>query len=441
MSALGGSGPASTTDEVPKPPRPWRSVAGRIEEPGGSVLEFALILLLGLGLMALLVARTTLLTQDNPDFARPQDLQQYLYMAQHGAFSLHIAPYGWRVGLPFMVSLLPMEPAVGFFVVSFVALWLTAVVVYYLVRQFGMGRGPALIGMIMFLSLSWAVKFNLGDFWLTEPVAFLILSLATLLLGASRPIAASGLMALGSLFRESTLVLAPLFYTLRARRPWDARAALEAVALVLPTIVVMVAIRIAIPALNSDPTYVSTLPAAIQSVVHTAVPTYDLGDTVVRSLTVRLSELRTIPDLFGIAFTLTFSTYGFLVTLMAIAGSVARPDLFARLGLMVLIPYGQLLIATNNERLFVAGFPAVIVLAAAGVVSLTTRFGVTHAQSMALAALFYALNLIDPNAASPRLMLQVGALVASLGFLVVVVWWTRRAARVSELRLGGDDSS
>lgn len=203
---------------------------------------------------------------------------------------------------------------------------------------------------------------------------------------------------------------------------------------------ILATVRIAIPALNSDPTYVATLPPEIQSVVHSAVPTYDLGDVVARTISLRLSELRTIRDLLGFAFTLTFSTYGFLVTLLAIVGSVARPGLFARLGLMLLIPYAQLLLATNNERLFVAGFPAAIVLAAAGVVYLTSRLGVTYVPFLVLALVFYALNLVDPNAASPRVALQISTLIASLVFLAVVVSRAKRAREITAPRFMADDA-
>lgn len=203
---------------------------------------------------------------------------------------------------------------------------------------------------------------------------------------------------------------------------------------------ILATVRIAIPALNSDPTYVATLPPEIQSVVHSAVPTYDLGDVVARTISLRLSELRTIRDLLGFAFTLTFSTYGFLVTLLAIVGSVARPGLFARLGLMLLIPYAQLLLATNNERLFVAGFPAAIVLAAAGVVYLTSRLGVTYVPFLVLALVFYALNLVDPNAASPRVALQISTLIASLVFLAVVVSRAKRAREITAPRVLADDA-
>lgn len=144
----------------------------RWQKPRAPASEFVLVAALGLLLMGLQLARTRLLTPDNPDFNVPQDLQNYLFMAQHGALTLHIAPYGWRIGLPLLVSFLPMDRAAGSFVVNFVSLWLIAVVVYYLIRQFAFPRSLAIVGMVMFLSLSWVVKVNLRNFWLTEPPAY-----------------------------------------------------------------------------------------------------------------------------------------------------------------------------------------------------------------------------------------------------------------------------
>lgn len=120
--------------------RRGRALTERLGDPREHLLEFAFLMLFGLALVGLVLVRTRLLTPDNPGSARPHDLQNYLYMARHGAFSLHIAPYGWRIGLSFIVSLLPVAPAVRFLTNSFVALWLTTVVVYFLVREFGFSR-------------------------------------------------------------------------------------------------------------------------------------------------------------------------------------------------------------------------------------------------------------------------------------------------------------
>jgi hypothetical protein len=389
----------------------------------GSRSELTFVAALGLLLMGLLLARTPLLTPDSPRFAMAVDRHTYIYMAEHGAFSLHVAPYGWRIGLPLLVSALPMDPAAGFLVITFVSLWLIAVVVYYLVRQFGFPRSLAIVGMVMFLSLSWAVKVNLRDFWLTEPPAFLILTSAMLMLVCSRPVAAGGLMAAGVFFRESVLVLAPLFYTFRARRRWDRRAAVESVALVIPALLVLVGLRLAISALNSDPGYVATLPPEIQSVVHSTVPNYNLPDVIQRNVSVRLDYLGTLHGVMVTAWTLSFSIYGFPVTLLAIVGILANRRLFERIGLMLVVPFAQLFLATNNERLFVVGFPAAIVMAVTGTAYLMNRLNLTYVPFLVLMLLFFALNLVDPNTPVPGPALQVLALVLSLALLVACVRW------------------
>jgi hypothetical protein len=391
----------------------------------GSRSELAFVAALGLLLMGLLLARTPLLTPDSPHFAMAVDRHTYIYMAEHGAFSLHVAPYGWRIGLPLLVSALPMDPAAGFLVITFVSLWLTAVVVYYLVRQFGFPRSLAIVGMVMFLSLSWAVKVNLRDFWLTEPPAFLILTSAMLMLVCSRPVAAGGLMAAGVFFRESVLVLAPLFYTFRARRRWDRRAAVESVALVIPALLVLVGLRLAIPALNSDPGYVATLPPEIQSVVHGTVPNYNLPDVIQRNVSVRLDYVRTLHGVMVMAWTLSFSIYGFPVTLLAILGALANRRLFARIGLMLVVPWAQLLLATNNERLLVVAFPAAIVMAVTGTAYLMNRLNLTYVPFLVLMLFFFALNLVDTNTPVPAPALQVLGLVLSLAFFAACVRWLR----------------
>jgi hypothetical protein len=245
------------------------------------------------------------------------------------------------------------------------------------------------------------------------------------MLVCSRPVAAGGLMAAGVFFRESVLVLAPLFYTFRARRRWDRRAAVESVALVIPALLVLVGLRLAIPALNSDPGYVATLPPEIQSVVHSTVPNYNLPDVIQRNVSVRLDYLGTLHGVMVTAWTLSFSIYGFPVTLLAIVGILANRRLFERIGLMLVVPFAQLFLATNNERLFVVGFPAAIVMAVTGTAYLMNRLNLTYVPFLVLMLFFFALNLVDTNTPVPAPALQVLGLVLSLAFFAACVRWLR----------------
>jgi hypothetical protein len=214
-------------------------------------------------------------------------------------------------------------------------------------------------------------------------------------------------------------------YTLRARRPWDRPAAVESIALVIPALLVLVGLRLAIPALNSDPVYVATLPPEIQTLVHSTVPSYDLSDVIHRNVSARLDYLRTLHGVMVTAWTLSFSIYGFPVTLLAIVGILANRRLFARIGLMLVVPFAQLFVATNNERLFVVAFPAAVVMAVAGTAYLMNRLNLTYVPFLVLTLFFFALNLVDPNTPVPGPALQVLALVLSLAFLAVCVRWLR----------------
>lgn len=385
-----------------------------------SVAEFLFVLATSLVLMLLLLARTELVTPDSPEFAVPRDLQQYIHMALNGVFDHHIAPYGWRIGTPLLVSWAPLDYVDAFFLISFISLWLTAAVIYYLVREFSFPRGIALAALVAFLSVGWAVKYNLSVFWNTEPPAFLLLTLGMLLLARGRLVAVSGLMAVGALFRETGLVLAPLVYTMRATRLIDVRAAVQAFAVLLPALLVLVGLRLLIPAWNEDLDYVATLPPAVQSVVASAVPTYDLVAVMQRSVDIRLGILSG-PETLPYLFKLTFNVYGVPLTILAIIGAFADPRLLARVGLMLLIPYVQLFLATNSERLFVVGFPAALLLAAAGAAFLMKRLGISYLPFLVAALVLFGFGLITDRAV-PQAAVQAGLFVLSA---LLIAGWAR----------------
>ena len=371
--------------------------------------------------MLLLLVRTDLVTPNHPDFLRPQDLQQYIWMALHGPLDLHIGPFGWRIGTPLIVSWLPFDYVDGFLLVAFVSLWLTAVTIYYLVKAFSYPAGVAFIGLVGFLTLSNAVKLHLHNFWLSEPPAFLLLSIAMLGLAHGRPLLSSGAMTLGTLFRETAILLAPLFYTMRARRLVDLRVAGEAFLLVMPAIAALVAVRILIPAWNDVPEYVATMPPAIQYVVENAVPSLGLSDVIERSISVRLEQLDSPRAAVTYLYFHTVGVYGLPISILIVLGALANVRLLARIGLLLLAPYLQVMLATSGGRLYVIGFPAAIVLAMAGVVFLMSRLRVSYVPFLLVALAMYGLLLIDPEALGVHPIVEVALLIVTLVLLTV---WT-----------------
>ena len=395
---------------------------------GLAVIEIVLVASVALALTLLLLVRTEIVTPNHPDFSRPQDLQQYIQMALHGPLDYHIGPFGWRIGTPLLVSWLPLHYVDSFLLVAVTSLWWTAVTIYYLVKAFSFPSTVAFTGMVGFLALGWAVKFHLHNFWLTEPPAFLLLTVGMLALAKGRLVVASGAMALGSLFRETAFVLAPLFYTMRARRLVDARAAIEALLLVAPTVIVLVAIRLLIPAWNHVPEYVSTMPSAIQYVVENAVPSLGLQDIVERSISVRLEQLDGAKDVLSVLFFSTVGVYGIPITSLIVLGGITNVRLLGRIGLLLIVPYVQVVIATSAERLYVVGFPAAIVLAAAGVSYLMQRLHVSYMPFLIAAFGLYALQLTDPTVTVLHWTVQLAVFIAATVLVFASVRISRRLA-------------
>jgi len=136
--------------------------------------ELALLAALVLLLMGLLWIRTDKLVPSDPSFSLPRDHHIYAFMATHPIGSFHIAPWGWRLVGSALAPLFPGSLAAGFQVLTLTALSLTALTLFFIARALGFDRRLATIGVILFLSLGYAVKFNLYDFWLTDPLAFLL---------------------------------------------------------------------------------------------------------------------------------------------------------------------------------------------------------------------------------------------------------------------------
>src|SRR5207249_9916137 len=99
------------------------------------------------GLIALLT-RTTRLTPSHPYFTLAWDHHKYIEMARRDPFDFHIAPFGWRVLNPLLARILPFDLETNFTILSFTALWLTAVLTYYMLRRLGFSSYIAFAGLL-----------------------------------------------------------------------------------------------------------------------------------------------------------------------------------------------------------------------------------------------------------------------------------------------------
>ncbi|HEY7280608.1 MAG TPA: hypothetical protein VID47_03340 [Actinomycetota bacterium] len=370
-------------------------------------------LLLAAGVAALCTAllwfRTDHLTPGTPYFGLPWDHHMYIAMAVHGPFGFHIAPYGWRVLAPALVWAMPFPAQPGFQLVSIVTVWGTGVAVWVLLRRFGFDPPIAIAGLLLYFAVGYATKWTLFDFWLTDPLAFLLATCAVLLAMSGRDVAFAVCLALGTMAKESVIFVAPLAYTLRATRPWDRGLAMRTIGATLPAVAVLVALHVGIPGRNADPAYVATFPPAIRDNV---IRHYTYGSVLHHIVAKRVDHL-------GSTLIRTVSAFGLVVPVLAVIGLRSpRARSFALRSLpFLLLVLTQLLFAYNTERLLVLGLIAVVPLATWGLQQLMELRGAGPAVYVVLAATVFAVQLVGMHEWEPNPLVQLGILAVFVPFV------------------------
>jgi hypothetical protein len=409
----------ATTAREARPPGPVEAGAGPIDRR--QVLGAAAIAAM---CTALLWFRTDHLTPGTPYFGLPWDHHMYIAMAVGGPFDFHIAPYGWRVLGPALVWAMPFSTQLGFQIVTIAGVWGTGLAVWVLLRRLGFANELAVAGLFLYFALGYATKWTLFDFWLTDPLAFLLATVAVLLAMSGRDVAFAVCLVIGVLAKESVIFVAPLAYTLRARRPWDPGLALRTLGATLPAVAALIAVHIGIPARNADPAYVAGLPKVIRD---NTIAHYTYGSVLHDTVAKRLHHW---PE----TLVRTVSAFGLAVPVLAAVGlrsRRARSFALRTLPFLVLV-YVQLLFAYNTERLLVLGLIAVVPLATWGLEELMELRGSGPGPYLALAATLFAIQLVGLHEWEPNPLVQVAILVAFVPF--VGPWRFGRARRVDAAR-------
>ncbi len=75
------------------------------------------------------------LFEAHPLFSYPGDHHKYIYMATSA--TLHIAPFGWRIGVPYLAGLLPTPLPISFLLTSVVGAIGAGFALFHLIRSFG----------------------------------------------------------------------------------------------------------------------------------------------------------------------------------------------------------------------------------------------------------------------------------------------------------------
>jgi hypothetical protein len=387
-------------------------VLSNVAAARGGFTEFALVFASALAVFTALALRTTYLTYSNPDFRQPWDHHKYIRMAQGNPFDFHIAPYCWRVVTPLLAKVLPFSLEWNFFFISFLSILMTGVVVYYMARALKFSRELAFVGMLLFFALGYSTKTMLSDFWLTEPLSTFVMSLAILCILTRKDVVFVLLLFLGEGVRETVISVAPLYYSLNARRLIDPRLAVRTVLFALPAVAVFFGLRIFIVEMNNKASYLRTLTPIVRLEWHgqTRYGQIDALKSVFRAPLLRIQQ--SLPA----ATNLVRNSMVLLPFLL-----YTRTRMLAlRFAPYALVLYAPTLALGPVARYLIPLYPVLALLSVSGVEFLSERLQIPVLYFAVLPLLFIGSNLLSVNARDASGALQAVCLFLYLALLVIV---------------------
>ncbi len=169
----------------------------------------------------------------------------YEEIARH-PFATHTFPFGYRLGLPLIVHILPIAHGAGFLLLAILCAGGAAGFAYLLIRELAGGRNLAgAFAVLMCLSPPFlVVMLRYGRN--TDIATVFLMMAATYFVVRRRYWQLAVTLVVGVAVREALLFIGPLAYVLWATRPLDRAAAMRALGVTVPAVGAYIAIRLGI---------------------------------------------------------------------------------------------------------------------------------------------------------------------------------------------------
>jgi hypothetical protein len=206
------------------------------ERRGLAALGVTLAGALGLAVMSLSIQHETVPKGDDLIYQR---------MAQN-PLGTHTFPFAYRIGVPWLVHILPFDNTASFDLLAWLAAGGAAAFAYLLMRHFDASHRLA-CALALALALSPPMLLvGLREGRNVDAATVLFMMAATLFVVERRLRLLAVTLALGVIVREAELFVIPLAYAVWAQRWWDARAARRALLVGAPAIAVYIGLHLAI---------------------------------------------------------------------------------------------------------------------------------------------------------------------------------------------------
>jgi hypothetical protein len=175
----------------------------------------------------------------------------YTLMASHPG-ATHSFPYAFRIGVPWLVHVLPFSQTVAFQVQALALTAASGAALYALMRHFDVSArlaAPLAVGFVVSPTLLVALLRHGRSI---DPASALVMTLGCLFIVRRQRLALAATLLIGVTVKETSLFLIPLAYAVWAERILDRRAMLDVVLAAIVPIAGYAVLRLAIPATGSS---------------------------------------------------------------------------------------------------------------------------------------------------------------------------------------------
>jgi hypothetical protein len=313
--------------------------------------------------------------------------------------------------VPLLVRILPFSTYRSFDILGILFLSLCGGFIYKWLLAIPRPRDEAILGVLMFYSLGPAVKLLIGGVESPDAASYFFTVLALYAIYAENDYLCAAALALGMSCKETLAVVVPLHYTLKATRLWDLPRLRRSVVVALPAAIVLVGIRILIPAWNDHADYVRSLPFIYTQVGGGRVK-YDL-----------LTGFQDVVDAYrGMSAInlLRLFSWGSLGIHLFLPFFAIREN---KNVLLRWTPFwlgigASLLIALNADRRLGSLFPMLIVMGLNGVRALAKHLGASIADFQVVFAIQFAVLLLKKDVPVVPFDFEAAVFIASLCWVI-----------------------
>ena len=173
----------------------------------------------------------------------------YQAMAAHPT-APHNFPYAYRIGVPWLVHVMPFSQTASFTLLALLALGAAGGAMFALLEEFGVERWLAVALSVGFV-LSPTLLVVLPRYGRSiEPASILVLVLGALFIVRRQRVALGVTLLIGVTIRESSLFLIPLAYAVWAERLFDREALRDTVLVAVLPVIAYLVLRTSIDALG-----------------------------------------------------------------------------------------------------------------------------------------------------------------------------------------------